>query len=449
MNSDCVDLIATDPPFNKSKDFHATPERGSEKVGFHDRWSWETEVQPAWLDQIRDDWPAVWEVIDAANAIYMRKTKKNLARPREEVGSGMGAFLCFMAVRLMEMHRILKPTGSIYLHCDPTASHYLKAVLDAIFGPRDANFQNEIVWCYNVGGKSKSRWARKHDVILFYTKTGEYHFDGKAVGIPRDTGTKSFGGRMGTDKDGRPYQDKIVKSSGKVYRYYLDEPKIPEDWWVGINSIQSGDAERYGYPTQKPLALYERIILASSNPGDMVLDPFCGCATTPVCAEKHGRQWAGIDIWENARTAVVDRLVANGLLRPGDASDRRGGDLFAEGQLHHVTAPPPRTDHGKAAAAAFRTKVVIPEPPGTRMTRAEMYAHLLTQHGAKCQGCDRVFDDPRYLELDHNTPRADGGVNHISNRVLLCGPCNRLKSNIYTLSGLRRENTKRGYMKGG
>ena len=448
MNSNCVDLIATDPPFNKSKDFHATPDRGSEKVGFHDRWSWETEVQPAWLEKIQDDWPEAWEVIDAANAIYMKKTKKNLKRPRDEVGSGMGAFLCFMAVRIMEMHRVLKPTGSIYLHCDPTASHYLKALMDAIFGPRDANFQNEIVWCYNVGGKSKRRWARKHDIILFYTKTEDYSFDGKAVGIPRDTGTKSFGGRIGTDEDGRPYQDKIVKSSGKVYRYYLDEPKIPEDWWVGINSIQSSDAERYGYPTQKPIALYERIILASSNPGDMVLDPFCGCATTPIVAEMHGRQWAGIDIWKNARKAVIDRLVDNKLLRPGgDAGDRRGGDLFAEGQLHHVTAAPTRTDSGETAAAAFRTKVVIPEPPGPKMTRAEMYAHLLEQHGPRCQGCDRSFDDPRYLELDHNTPRSDGGWNHISNRILLCGPCNRLKSNIYTLSGLRRENRKQGYMR--
>ncbi|MXY40248.1 MAG: hypothetical protein F4160_15050 [Rhodospirillaceae bacterium] len=436
MNSDCVDLIATDPPFNKSKDFHATPECGSEKVGFHDRWSWETEVQPAWLDKIQDDWPAVWEVIDAANAIYMHKTKKNLKRPRHEVGFGMGAFLCFMAVRLMEMHRILKPTGSIYLHCDHTASHYLKAVMDAIFGPRKENYRNEIIWCYRGGGVPKSDFAKTHDTILRYSKTDAVTFNVDPVRIPY---SEESAERL-------EYKAKAFRGD-KTYDAYEPHPdgKHPEDWWP-IQPLSSSDPERYGYPTQKPLRLYERIILASSNPGDMVLDPFCGCATTPVCAEKHGRQWAGIDIWENARTAVVDRLVANGLLRPGDAGDRRGGDLFAEGQLHHVTVPPARTDHGKAAAAAFRTKVVIPEPPGTRMTRAEMYAHLLTQHGAKCQGCDRTFDDPRYLELDHNTPRADGGVKHISNRVLLCGPCNQLKSNIYTLSGLRRENTKRGYM---
>ena len=107
----------------------------------------------------------------------------------------MGAFLCFIAVRLLAMRRVLKPTGSIYLHCDHTASHYLKLLMDAIFDKK--NFRNEIIWCYNVGGKGKRWWARKHDVLLFYTKTSTYHFDGKAVGIERDTGTKSFGGRIG------------------------------------------------------------------------------------------------------------------------------------------------------------------------------------------------------------------------------------------------------------
>ena len=439
MNSESVDLIATDPPFNKSKDFHATPDSLAAGAKFQDRWSWERDVQPEWLDQIKNDWPAVWEVIDAANAVYMRRTKKNLAQPRDEVGSDMGAFLCFMAVRLLEMHRVLKSTGSIYLHCDPTASHYLKAVMDAIFGWK--MFLNEIVWCYNVGGKSKRWWAKKHDIILFYSKGKTYHFDGAAVGIDRDTGKKSFGGRMGTDEDGRPYQDKIVKATGKIYRYYLDEPKIPEDWWVGINSIQSGDAERYGYPTQKPIALYDRIIRASSNPDDMILDPFCGCATTPVVAERAARQWVGIDIWDNAKKAVLDRMAKERLALP----EAERADLFTE-EIHFTDKLPNRTDDGESASPFLRVKQRVKEPDGPRWTRVQMYEHLLDQHGPRCMGCDRVFDDPRYLELDHNTPRSDGGLNHISNRILLCGPCNRLKSNTYTLSGLRRENRKRGYI---
>ena len=231
------------------------------------------------------------------------------------------------------------------------------------------------------------------------------------------------------DKDGRIYR--TIKSAGKIYKYYDDDPVLPTDVWLGINHLQQKDPERYGYPTQKPLRLYERIILASSNEGDMVLDPFCGCATTAVAAERLGRQWTGIDIWESAHQAVIERLRKERLLAPD--GDRRGGDLFPVG--HEQAAP------------FLRVKERIKEPEGRKMSRAEMYEFLLTQHGSKCQGCDRVFDDQRYLELDHNTPRSDGGLNHISNRILLCGPCNRLKSNTYTRIGLRRENKKRGYMR--
>ncbi len=424
MNSETVDLIATDPPFNKGRDFHATPDSLAAGAKFQDRWSWERDVHQAWVDQITDDYPGVMNVINGSRSSY---------------GDDMGAFLCFMAVRLLEMHRILKPTGSIYLHCDPTASHYLKELMDAIFGRKQ--FRNEIVWCYNVGGKSTKWWARKHDYLLFFTKTDKYRFDGKAAGIPRDTGTRSFGGRIGKDENGRPYQDKIVRATGKVYRYYLDEPKIPEDWWTGINSLQSGVRERTGYPTQKPLALYERVIKASSNEGDMVLDPFAGCATTCVAAERLGRQWVGIDIWDKAHEVVLDRLRREGLATDGDS-----GGMLAFGDVYYETEPSTRTDEGNEAVVYLQVRERIKEPEGKKMSRAEMYEFLLSQYGPKCQGCDRVFDDPRYLQLDHNTPRSDGGLNHITNRVLLCGPCNQAKSNIYTLSGLRRLNKKQGWM---
>ena len=151
INTESIDLIATDPPFNKGRDFHATPDSLAAGASFHDRWSWDDDIDDAWVDQIRNDWPAVREVIDAANHTW---------------GADMGAFLCYMGVRLLEMHRVLKPTGSLYLHCDPTASHYLKLMLDAIFGR--GNFRNEIVWSYNGGGVPKNAFARKHDVILFY-----------------------------------------------------------------------------------------------------------------------------------------------------------------------------------------------------------------------------------------------------------------------------------------
>lgn len=431
MNSETVDLIATDPPFNKGRDFHATPDSLAAGAKFQDRWSWERDVHEEWLDQINDDYPKVMNVILGS---------------RDSYGDDMGAFLSFMAVRLMAMRRILKETGSIYLHCDPTASHYLKELMDAVFGRK--NFRNEIVWCYNVGGKSKRWFARKHDIILFYSKTNKYQFYGDSVKIPRDTGTKSFGGKIGTDENGRRYQDKIVRSTGKVYRYYLDEGKLPEDWWIDINSIQSGNKERTGWPTQKPLALYERIINASSDVGDIVLDPFAGCATTLVAAEKLNRQWVGIDLWEKAAEMVVERLAHEGLLATPDPHVGPTGQIKAGllGDITFTADPPDRTDDGVYAVPYLRPKVMVKEPEGPKWTRQQMYEHLLDQHGCRCQGCDRVFDDQRYLELDHNTPRADGGLNHITNRVLLCGPCNKLKSNTYTLSGLRRQNKKLGYM---
>ena len=153
MNSESVDLIATDPPFNKGRDFHATPDSLAAGAKFQDRWSWERDVHQEWADRITDDYPKLMEAIESARYAH---------------SDGMGAYMCFMAVRLLEMRRVLKPTGSIYLHCDPTASHYLKAVMDAIFGWK--NFRNEIVWCYKSGGASKRRFARKHDLILFYAK---------------------------------------------------------------------------------------------------------------------------------------------------------------------------------------------------------------------------------------------------------------------------------------
>ena len=189
--------------------------------------------------------------------------------------------------------------------------------------------------------------------------------------------------------------------------------------------------------------LYKRIILASSNKGDMVIDPFAGCATTCIAAERLGRHWAGIDIWDKAHEVVIERLKQEGLAVDGDSAGK-----FAFGDIRFTREPPARTDDGNEAAPFLRPKVTVFEPSGPKMSRAAMYRHLLGQHGPKCQGCDRVFDDPRYLDLDHNTPRSDGGINHISNRILLCGPCNRLKSNTLTLSGLQKENRKLGYMAG-
>jgi len=270
----CVDLIYIDPPFNSNRNYEVFWGETKEKRAFEDR----HESTRAYID-------------------YMRP-------------------------RCVELARVLKKTGSFYYHCDWHASHYIKVMLDQILGAQA--FLNEIIWCYNVGGKSKRHWARKHDTIFFYAKGESWFFDGAAVGIKRETGTKSFGGKLGTDAEGRRYQDKLVKATGKYYRYYLDEPKIPEDWWVGINSIQSQSAERLGYPTQKPQALLERIIKASSRPNDIVLDAFCGCGTALVAAQNLNRQWIGIDISPTACRVMAKRLKDVCKLREGEASWRAG-----------------------------------------------------------------------------------------------------------------------------
>ena len=290
MDGESVDLIYLDPPFNSNRAYNIIwSDDLGQTTAFEDTWSWSPECDV----QLRDI--EHLEARSILNALVDAMGKVQLC-----------AYLVNMAVRLIEMKRILKPNGSIYLHCDPTASHYLKIIMDAIFGSK--NFQNEIIWCYNVGGKSRKRWARKHDVILFYSKSDKFKFYGNAVGIPRDTGTKSFGGKIGFDEKGRHYQDKIVKNTGKIYRYYLDKPKIPEDWWADINSLQSGSKERLGYPTQKPLELLERIVKASSKEGDIVLDPFCGCGTTIAAAEKLKRHWIGIDITYSSIAAIQERF---------------------------------------------------------------------------------------------------------------------------------------------
>lgn len=401
INSETIDLIATDPPFNKGKDFHATPDSLAAGAKFQDRWSWANDVEGEWVDQITDDWPKVMTVINAA---------------RESYGDDMAAFLCFLGVRLLEMHRILKPTGSIYLHIDHTAHAYTKTLMDAVFGRR--NFRNEIVWCYSGGGIPKRDFPRKHDTILRYTKSNDYPFT-----VER-----------------KPYKENTQQVG--IHSTYTGHNPIDlkrgtpiTDWWTDIATTTGWSPENTGYPTQKPLALYERIIKASSNPDDVVLDPFAGCATTLIAAERLGRQWMGIDIWDGAFGQVKQRMEDNRQLL---------SDIPAIPPVE--TTAPIRTDDGLTAAPFIQVTERYREPAGPKMTRQGMYEHLLAQYGPKCQGCDRVFDDARYLELDHNTPRSDGGLNHITNRVLLCSPCNRAKSNTYTLSGLRRLNGKNGWM---
>ena len=278
----CVDLIYLDPPFNSNADYNIIYGREKMNGGTVKR------KDLAQITAFTDTWE--WDEKTAERIAAIRKSHAHRARAAVMAldtfyrgGAGMLTYLVYMADRIDEMHRILKHSGSLYLHCDPTASHYLKMILDAIFGAR--NFKNEIVWAYRTGGASKKQFARKHDIILFYGKTPAHAFN------PQDekSYTKSKSRKPGT-----------VNYGGGEAEFYEDEDGVynlvnMRDVW-NIPYIGSTDKERLGYPTQKPLALLDRIVKASSNEGDVVLDPFCGCGTTIEAAMNLKRDFAGIDI---------------------------------------------------------------------------------------------------------------------------------------------------------
>ena len=412
MNSESVDLIYLDPPFN-SKANYAAP-IGSEAAGaeFKDTWTL-SDVDATWLDLIEAKHPRLNRVIHAA----MSDSDKS--------------YLIYMAVRLLEMHRILKDSGSIYLHCDPTMSHYLKLVMDSVFGK--VNFRNEIVWKRTNAHNDSAVYGCIHDTILYYSKgdsltlneqyqpySDEYlkryrHTDenGKRF-LDRDltAGSLSGGGYQyewnGITKIWRCPFTTMQKyhKSGKLYytrngtprlKQFLDDmPGVPvQDVWIDIPPINSQAKERVGYPTQKPLTLLDRIIKASSNEGDVILDSFCGCATTLVAADRLQRDWIGVDISAKAAELVVERI-----------RDDQGlfGDIVARTDI------PKRTDLGN-----------IP-----RYNAPENRTRLYGEQGGNCNGCGTHFES-QHLEIDHIIARSVGGTDHIENLQLLCGHCNRIK----------------------
>ena len=470
INSETIDLVATDPPFNKGRDFHATPDSLAAGARFHDRWSWEKDVEGEWIDQIKTDWPAVQEVIDAANHTW---------------GEDMGAFLCYMGVRLMEMHRLLKPTGSLYLHCDDTASAYLTMLLDAIFGRR--NRRAIVTWKRYGSHNDASGYGRVCDVLLYYVKQdGEHTWNGAFIDLDEEYVQKTYrmddgdgrgryrtgplhasaghsgggydytfrgytrtwrypqGGMRKLEQDGRIYQGRGGKGVPQRKIYLADSKGRPVgNLWDDIDGLNSGNEESTGYPTQKPVDLYRRIILASSNEGDMVLDPFCGCATTLIAAEQTQREWIGMDLWDEALDVVESRLKK-------ECGDEEHGKLWG-GTVFTANTPPLRTDDGAIAAPPLKTKrkgITRTPEPGPVLPRDEMLALLHERQGGKCRGCDRVYDDLRIWHIDHLNPRSAGGVNHDSNRCLLCPPCNSIKSDTMTLTALRRHNAREGLMGG-
>ena len=344
---ECVDLIYLDPPFNSNRNYNVLfkDEQGLDSeaqiLAFEDAWHWTVEAEHMYHRLIIRGPDHVASMITAL---------------RTCIGTNqMMAYLVMMTVRLIELHRVLKPTGSLYLHCDPTASHYLKLILDTVFGAQ--NFRNEIIWKRTSARSDSHRWNHIHDVILFYTKSDRYtwntqytpydqeYMDKFYSHIEQETGRRYASDNLTASEtragsSGDSWHGIDVRSKGLHWKYTIDKleeldregrilwpvkkggvPRykryLDEMPGVAVQSIISDipplsaqSAEKLGYPTQKPLMLLERIIQTSSNPGDIVLDPFAGCGTSIAAAQKLNRRWIGIDITHLSIALLKYRLEA-------------------------------------------------------------------------------------------------------------------------------------------
>jgi site-specific DNA-methyltransferase (adenine-specific) len=389
--SESVDLVYLDPPFNSNASYNVlfkAPDGASSAAqieAFDDTWHWNDSAEAAFTDVLRSGNGAAAEMLRAMRGFLGE--------------NDMMAYLAMMAARLLELHRVLKPTGSLYLHCDPTASHYLKILLDAVFGPK--RFGAEIIWkrtsAHSDAGQGRKLLGYQHDTIFQYMKSENYTWNTQYHQydesyeekfyrfVDPETGRRfgSFditapGGSdpkkrnphyefLGVTRYWRFSQERMEQmyAEGKIFQVkpgavprqkrYLDEmPGTPlQDIWNDIQPLNAKAKERLGYPTQKPVALLERIVAMSSNPGDVVLDPFCGCGTTVHAAEKLGRQWIGIDVTHLAIGLIEKRLrdafpnvqflthgVPNDLAGAKDLAERGKYHEFEKWALSLIDAQP-------------------------------------------------------------------------------------------------------------
>ena len=398
MNSECIDLIYLDPPFNSKRLYKAPVGSKAAGAAFEDMWSWK-DVDSALMVRLSETHPFLVDYITAIERIHSK---------------AMMAYIAYMAQRLFEMYRVLKTTGSIYLHCDPTASHYLKVVLDRIFGKN--NFRNELVWHYKGASMTAAAkiYPRKHDVILFYTKSETYTFNPPRQSELSDVMKQRWGKYLESDGKSilwksiknepgqvRKFLGKLTKQLGRPPRdddvAWVANPSLVRSVWVDLPEVRNNPKylESTGYPTQKPLKLLQRIISASSNEGDVVLDPFCGCATTCVAAQHLHRRWIGIDISETTGDLIRDRLKDD------------VGALFDD--FGHFTDLPDRKDV---------------KPMSKRQAKPLLYG----DQAGDCNGCKRHFEIHDF-HVDHIIPSSKGGGDFYANYQLLCGNCNSIKGN--------------------
>ena len=422
IDTESVDLIYLDPPFNSNRNYAAPIGSTAAGAAFKDTWTL-SDVDNAWHGEIADREPALYQAIHAAELTH---------------GKGMKSYLIMMAVRLLEMKRVLKKTGSIYLHCDPTASHYLKVTMDSIFGKN--NFRSEVTWKRTTstqkGSQHRSlRWGNNADMLLYYAASSStslrperelteseilkkfkyvdenrqrYYNDSAHIWSTPNMGERPnlcyewrgfvnphpSGWRLSKERLEEEYQkgNIVIRPDGKLERRkYLKDYKGASYGNIWDDVLPPAGEERTGYPTQKPIALLERIVKASSDKDDIVLDPFCGCATTCVAAERHQRQWIGIDISPKAVDLVRVRLK---------------NEIGIFGDVIHRTDIPKRSE----------------KLPNYRTHKHTLFGK---QEGL-CNGCRTQFPF-RNMTVDHIVPQSQGGTDHEDNLQLLCGACNSTK----------------------
>ena len=459
------------------------PDNGLNEAKFKDMWRWVDDVHEDWLDRIKSGHKPLNRVIKATRYTH---------------GEDTAAYLTYMAIRLIEMHRVLKPTGSIFLHCDHSANSYLRITMDAVFGRE--NFRNEIVWKRQTSNNAVTKkFGAIADYILFYVKSDNatwnqvYHqrSDVEMREYRRDTDgrlyktndltapsrnpnqmfewrgttptTRGWGhsyekleelwaaGRIKTDKQGRPLLRGHIQ--------YLDEAAVgqkAQSIWTDILRVGNTAKERTGYPTQKPVALAERIIKASTNPGDIVLDCFAGCAYVPVAAQRNGRDWIACDISPRSLTVLRRQFAKFRYAVDGEVQGDEPA-LIADADVT-VRSPkdlPVRTDE---SPEPVRTKP-LPDPvykvPSSLIPEKEMLEFLLELSGymAWCCGFANRMPDGSIVRmannfhLDHVDPKSKGGLNQITNRAPMCPRHNIRKKDRYVhLREYRQEIADAGEM---
>ncbi len=386
MADQSVDLIYLDPPFNSNANYAAPIGSSAAGAEFKDTWCL-SDIDIAWHGEIAESYPGLYQHLKSTQSIH---------------GESMMSYLIYMASRIIEMQRILKYTGSIYLHCDTTASHYLKLVMDSVFGKN--NFMNEVIWHYGKWSNAIRYFQKNHDVLFFYSKDKSkhvfnklsredesYHYEkGWHTNVLQD-GTRQlivYDKQKAAEKIAQGY-DKIIYREGKIKASLADVWDIPI-----INPMAK---ERTGYPTQKPLKLLQNIIKASSNEKDVVLDPFCGCATSCIAAEIENRQWIGIDVSEKAFELVKSRLKTEVVI--GEDTLGLYGDV-----IHRADIPKDRND--KLSINIKHT--------------------LYGKQEGLCNGCEAHFPF-RNMTKDYIVSTSKGGANTDDNLQLLCGACNSKK----------------------